>query len=239
MFHAKGPTFWELAVQALSSTERGYDLLAPKFEYTPFRTPDFIIDKVGEHLQTLGPLSTGLDICCGTGAAMHMLRPLCRDQVVGLDVSAGMLAEAQRLTANAPGTAPLQFVRADALRMPFQSAFDVAVCFGAFGHILTKDEPRFVAQVAQVLRPGGRFVFVTSYMPSLWSPSFWLARGFNGVMRMRNALLSPPFIMYYLTFLLPKVQKLLEANGFDVDVRGSDCPWPFTALRLVTATKRS
>ena len=41
MFHAKGPTFWELAVQALSSTEHGYDLLAPKFDYTPFRTPDF------------------------------------------------------------------------------------------------------------------------------------------------------------------------------------------------------
>ena len=33
MFHPQGPTLWELAVQALSSTERGYDLLAPKFEF--------------------------------------------------------------------------------------------------------------------------------------------------------------------------------------------------------------
>ncbi len=174
MFHAKGPTFWELAVQALSSTEHGYDLLAPKFDYTPFRTPDFILAKVGEHLQTLGPLSTGLDICCGTGAALRFLRPACRDQVVGLDVSAGMLTEARRRTADAPGSSAMQFVRADALRMPFDAAFDVAVCFGAFGHILTKDEPQFVAQIAQVLKPGGRFVFVTAFMPPLYSLGYWL-----------------------------------------------------------------
>src|SRR5437763_800989 len=182
MFHAKGPTFWELAVQALSSTERGYDLLEPKFDYTPFRTPDAILARVGEHLKTFAPFEAGLDLCCGTGAAMRMLRPLCREKVVGLDVSAGMLAEAERRTADAPGTAALQFVRADALRMPFEEAFDVVVCFGAFGHILTSDEPRFVAQVAQVLRPGGRFVFVTTHMPPLWSLRYWLARGFNGVM---------------------------------------------------------
>src|SRR3954468_20283783 len=98
MFHPNGPTFRELAVQALSSTERGYDLLAPKFDYTPFRTPDSILARVGEHIRTLGPLTAGLDICCGTGAAMRTLRPFCRDQVVGLDVSAGMLTEARRRT---------------------------------------------------------------------------------------------------------------------------------------------
>src|SRR5476651_1046870 len=101
MFHPNGPTFWELAVQAISSTERGYDLLAPKFDYTPFRTPDEILARVGEHLASLGSLESGLDVCCGTGAAMRMLRPLCREKVVGLDVSAGMLAEARRRTLDA------------------------------------------------------------------------------------------------------------------------------------------
>lgn len=238
MFHPKGPTFFELARQALSSTDRGYDLLAPKFEYTPFRTPDFILDNVAEHLKTLGPFQTGLDICCGTGAAMRMLRPFCSERVVGIDRSAGMLAEAQRLTADAPGTAALEFVRGDALQMPFESAFDVAVCFGAFGHILTRDEPRFVGQIAQALRPGGRFVFVTAFMPPLWSPGYWLARGFNAAMRIRNLLWSPKFIMYYLTFLLPGAQKLLETAGFDVDVRPAGLAWPWSGLRLVTATRR-
>jgi ubiquinone/menaquinone biosynthesis C-methylase UbiE len=238
MFHPQGPSFWELAEQALSSTEHGYDLLAPKFDFTPFRTPDVILDKVGEYLRTLGPFGSGLDVCCGTGAAMRMQRPLCRERVVGIDVSAGMLAEAKRRTADAPGDATLEFVRGDALQMPFQQAFDVAVCFGAFGHILTRDEPRFVAQVAQVLKPGGRFVFVTAYMPPLWSLRYWLARGFNGVMRVRNFLISPPFIMYYLTFLLPDAQKLLEQAGFEVAVNDTAFAKPWGALKLVTATRR-
>ncbi len=239
MFHPKGPTFWELAVQALSSTERGYDLLAPKFEYTPFRTPDVILDRVGEYLQTLDPVSAGLDICCGTGAAMRMLRPACRDRVVGLDVSAGMLAQARRLNADAPGSAPLQFVRGDALRMPFDAAFDLAVCFGAFGHILPRDEGRFVAQIARVLGPGGRFVFVSAYMPPYWSPIYWMARGFNAAMHVRNLVWSPPFIMFYLTFMLPDAQKLLEANGFDVALPEVIFARPWTGLRLVTATRRA
>jgi SAM-dependent methyltransferase len=238
MFHKKGPTFWELAVQAMSSTERGYDLLAPKFEYTPFRTPDIILGQVGNYLRKLGPVSAGLDICCGTGAAMRMLRPICRDRVVGLDVSAGMLAEARRLSADAPGAATLEYVRGDALRMPFDGAFDLAVCFGAFGHILPKDERRFVTQVARVLRPGGRFVFVTAYMPPLWSPIYWMARGFNAAMHVRNLLWSPPFIMFYLTFLLPEAKELLESNGFDVALPDVEFAMQWTGLRLVTATRR-
>lgn len=35
MFTSEGPTVRELAVQALSSVEHGYDLLAPKFDHTP------------------------------------------------------------------------------------------------------------------------------------------------------------------------------------------------------------
>jgi ubiquinone/menaquinone biosynthesis C-methylase UbiE len=237
MFHKNGPTFWELAVQAMSSTERGYDLLAPKFEYTPFRTPDVILERVGEYLQTLGPVSAGLDICCGTGAGMRMLRPLCRERVVGLDVSAGMLAEARRLSTDAPGAASLEYVRGDALRMPFDAAFDLAVCFGAFGHILPRDEGRFVVQIARVLKPGGRFVFVTAYMPPFWSPIYWMARGFNAAMHVRNLLWSPPFIMYYLTFMLPQAKELLAATGFAVELPDVEFALPWTGLRVVTATR--
>ena len=134
----------ELAQQALSSTERGYDLLAPKFDYTPFRTPDLMLEAVADHLRTDAPFGAGLDLGCGTGAARCMLRPLCRERVVGIDFSQGMLAVARQRTADAPGTAPLEFVRGNVLSMPFDRAFDVAVSFGAFGHILRKDEPRFV-----------------------------------------------------------------------------------------------
>jgi hypothetical protein len=44
--------------------------------------------------------------------------------------------------------------------------------------------------------------------------------------------------MYYLTFLLPEVQQLLESAGFDVAVDGAGIEWPWKGLKLVTATKR-
>jgi ubiquinone/menaquinone biosynthesis C-methylase UbiE len=237
MFHPQGPTFFELARQALSSTERGYDLLAPKFDYTPFRTPDAVLRSVAEHLRGFAPFGAGLDVCCGTGAGMAMLRPLCRERVVGLDFSEGMLAVGREKTAEAPGTAALEFVRGDALAMPFGEAFDVAVCFGAHGHILPRDEDRFVAEVARVLRPGGRFAFVTTFLPPVWSRRWWLARLFNAAMHARNLVIRPPFVMYYLTFLLPDVTIILRRHGLAAEVRelGGEPPW--NDLRLVIATR--
>ncbi len=239
MFHPKGPTFRELAVQALSSTQRGYDLLAPKFDYTPFRTPQLLLDAVGEQLAALGPFDAGLDLCCGTGAAMAVIRRHCRRRVTGIDFSQGMLEVARQRTSDAPGDAPLEFVRGDVLAMPFAEAFDLAVCFGAFGHILQQDEPRFVAEIARVLRPGGRFVFITTHMPPLISPRYWFSRLFNAAMRVRNFLIKPEFIMYYLTFLLPEVKILLQRHGFEVEVRHMGFKGTWSAARLVIATRSS
>jgi ubiquinone/menaquinone biosynthesis C-methylase UbiE len=238
MFHTKGPTFRELAEQALSSTQRGYDLLAPKFDYTPFRTPQPLLDAVGRHLDELGPFDAAIDLCCGTGAGMAMLRSRCRRLVAGIDFSRGMIEEARRVVAAAPGEARLQWVRGDVLTLPFAPAFDLAVSFGAFGHILPKDEPRFVAEIARILRPGGRFVFVTTYMPPLTSPNYWFARLFNAAMHVRNFLIRPPFIMYYLTFLLPDVATLLSQHGFEVEVREMGFKGVWSAARLVIATKQ-
>lgn len=247
MFHPQGPTFRELAVQALSSTQRGYDLLAPKFDYTPFRTPQGLLDAVGEQLDALGPFDAGLDLCCGTGAAMMVIRRHCRHRVVGIDFSRGMLDEARRLTAplTLPSPLPrgegpeasLEFVLGDVLSLPFAAEFDLAVCFGAFGHILPQDEPRFVAEIARVLRPGGRFVFITMHMPSWWSPQRWMSWLFNAAMRLRNVLVKPPFIMYYLTFLLPEAATLLRRHGFEVEVRDLKFPGMWSAARLVIATR--
>ncbi len=230
MFHPNGPTFFELAVQALSSTRHGYDLLAPKFDYTPFRTPPPVLEAVAAQLAPRGPFGRGLDLCCGTGAALAMLRPLCR-AVVGLDFSPGMLAIARDHLAG------VELVRGDALALPFGEAFDIVTCFGALGHIQQRDQRRFVAESARVLRPGGCFVFVTGYLPPTWSLRYWAARLFNGAMRVRNWLVAPPFIMYYLTFLLPDVERLLRAHGLAVEVQALNLPGELAHLFTVIGTK--
>ena len=168
---------------------------------------------------------------------MTVIRPYCRHQVIGIDFSQGMLEVARQRTATSPGEARLEFVRGDVLAMPFPAAFDLAVSFGAFGHILPKDEPRFVAEIARVLKPGGRFVFITTYMPPKWSPHYWFSRLFNGAMHVRNFVKKPEFIMYYLTFLLPEVENLLRQHGFAVEVRDMGFKGMWSAARLVIATR--
>jgi ubiquinone/menaquinone biosynthesis C-methylase UbiE len=240
MFHPKGPRFVELVRQGLSSVEEGYDLLAPKFEYTPFRTPEPVLEASLGQWGPPGSVGSALDVCCGTGAAMRHLRPLCRERVVGVDLSQGMLDEARRRLADAPGTAALELVHGDALALPWREEFDLVTSFGAFGHIPEEDEPRLVENIHRVLKPGGRFVFVTGNEPSRRRAGYWMARAFNAAMRVRNALWSPPFVMYYLTFLLPRARALLEARGFSVETRRMVLPEPYSRYELyeVIATRR-
>ena len=59
-------------------------------------------------------------------------------------------------------------------------------------------------------------------------------------MRVRNALWHPPFVMYYLTFLLPRARALLEARGFSLEVLHPALPEPYARAGLCTviATRR-
>lgn len=243
MFHPRGPTLRELARQALSSVPRGYDLLAPKFDFTPFRTPDSVLRPALALLGGEGSLGSALDLGCGTGAALRHLRPRCRERCVGVDLSAGMLAEARRQLEQeeAPGAARLELLQADLLQLPapLQAGdFDAVTLFGALGHILAADEPRLVDAAARALRPGGRFLVVTGESASPWRLGTWLAWGFNGVMRVRNALWSPPFVMYYLSFRLPRARALLEARGFSVEVHRGLFPAPWKHAVALVATLR-
>jgi ubiquinone/menaquinone biosynthesis C-methylase UbiE len=238
MFHPRGPTFLELARQCLSSTERGYDLLAPKFDYTPFRTPDFVLEGLAKVLGSPQSIDDGLDVCCGTGAAIGLLQPLCRRRIVGIDFSQGMLDVARERFPATLSAPRVELVRGDVLTMSFREEFDLAVTVGSLGHILPRDEPRFVERIHAALRRGGRFAFVTTGMPPVWSPAYLLSRGFNAAMRVRNLVKRPPFIMYYLTFLLPKIATLLEQQGFDVRVHDEAFTGRLRMLKAVVATKR-
>jgi SAM-dependent methyltransferase len=212
MFSAQGPTFGELCVQALSSVERGYDLLAPKFDHTPFRTPASILDATTAALAALGPFRDGLDVCCGTGAGLQVLEPVCERRITGVDFSAGMLARARDAHPDAT------WVRADARALPFAAGFDLAVSFGAFGHFLPRERPAVLAGVHRALRPGGLFALAIGAPAPITSPAYWVEAGFDLVMRVRNAVWRPPFVMYYRTMPLGAVRDDLVAAGFDVMV---------------------
>jgi ubiquinone/menaquinone biosynthesis C-methylase UbiE len=200
----------ELAMQALSSVEGGYDLLAPKFDHTPFRTPDSVLDATTDALRPLGPFGRGLDVCCGTGAGMQVLKSLCQGPVMGVDFSTGMLAQARHAHPDAA------WVRADVRALPVAGAFDLAVSFGALGHFRPADRPALFASVRRALAPGGIFAFPVAAPQPVTSRWYWALAGFDLAMRARNALWRPPFVMYYRTCPLHAVCSDLTASGFTV-----------------------
>jgi SAM-dependent methyltransferase len=107
-----------------------------------------------------------LEIGCGAAQCARWLVAQGA-RVTAFDVSGGQLAQARELDART-GVRVERLVQADAQRLPFRdAAFDV-VC-SSFGAIpFVDDSARAMAEVARVLRPGGRFVFSITH-PTRWA----------------------------------------------------------------------
>ena len=210
-----------------------FDAIAPRYDLVN-RVMTFRLDVRWRRLavQSLG-LDAGssvLDLAAGTG-------DLCRElaaaglRPVGVDMSRGMLAHART-------SAPL--VQADALRLPVpDSAVDGITCgFGLRNFVAV--EP-FVAELARVVRPGGRIALLEVAEPAnpvlRWGHSVY----FGKVVPRIGALLSDGAAYQYLpksvAYLPPPAELLsmIHGAGFDaVDRRlltGG-------ISQLVTATRR-
>ena len=110
-------------------------------------------------LLALAPLSgeTVLDIGCGGGTtAMELVRAVAPDgKVVGVDVSAAVLAYAKRA---ATGCERVRFVRGDAQVFPFEPA-SVDAAFSRFGVMFFADPTAAFINIRRSLRPNGRLAF--------------------------------------------------------------------------------
>jgi ubiquinone/menaquinone biosynthesis C-methylase UbiE len=124
----------------------------PRFQEATYRP---VHDAVLARLTEAQPEMV-LDLGCGTGQLVRRLTEEFPDaEVVGLDYSAGMLAEASHRV----GTCA-NLVRADAQYLPFRSAsVDVVVCTESFHWY--RDQQRALAALAAVLRPGGQLVIAS------------------------------------------------------------------------------
>lgn len=119
-----------------------------------------------------------LDVACGTGR--HAIPLAARGfQVVGIDLSAGMLEQAQAAAAEAG--VEIEFRQADATEFTIDEPCDAAICIceGAFGLLASDDDPiehplAILRCVAGALKPGSPAIFTVLN-------GYRMAREFNQV----------------------------------------------------------
>jgi ubiquinone/menaquinone biosynthesis C-methylase UbiE len=117
--------------------------------------PVEIVQRAREIIEGLGiaPGSRVLDVGCGTGVLVPMLREQLEGTgfVVATDVSMNMLREGRKKH----GGALAGWVQSDAACLPLRErSFDWILCYSVFPHFL--DRRGVVSLLARTLRPGGR-----------------------------------------------------------------------------------
>jgi ubiquinone/menaquinone biosynthesis C-methylase UbiE len=118
-------------------------------------------------LEAIGPDDRCiLDIGCGTGVfADRVLRRFPETHVWGIDLSAGMLRQCQPRCAESGNR--FHVVQGNSERLPFKDdAFDVITCTHSFHHY--PSQPRVLAEMHRVLRPGGRLFIIDGDRDRWW-----------------------------------------------------------------------
>lgn len=116
------------------------------------------------HAAALRPGMRSLDVATGTGKVAHGLWRAAQPggEAIGLDFSEGMLTVARARYPAVPG---LRFVQGDALHLPLEDgSFDAATI--AFGMRNLADYRQGFAEMARVVRPGGRVVCLEIARPT-------------------------------------------------------------------------
>ncbi len=121
---------------------------------------------MGVMLARVGPGSSVLDVCCGTGDFAFALRRAVgpSGRVVGVDVSGEMLKIAREKSGR--NQLYVEFMRGDVLDLPFpDGGFDA--CTAGFGIRNVADITRAFGEMRRVCRPGGRVVCLEITQPRI------------------------------------------------------------------------
>jgi demethylmenaquinone methyltransferase / 2-methoxy-6-polyprenyl-1,4-benzoquinol methylase len=169
----------------------------------------------------VGPGDSALDVCCGTGdLALALARRVgAEGSVIGCDFSSPMLDAARRKAARR-GVDAVRFEPADALHLPYEEGSFDAVTVG-FGVRNLADLERGLAQMARVLRPGGRLVILEITQPARPPLSGFYSLWFDRIVPLLGAIAGDRDAYTYLPESVkrfpapPGLAALMDAAGLE------------------------
>jgi demethylmenaquinone methyltransferase/2-methoxy-6-polyprenyl-1,4-benzoquinol methylase len=188
-----------------------------------------------------------LDLCCGTGDLSFDLARAGKARIIGADFAHPMLVRAKEKSAQRAGAsqngaqAPVPFLEADALRLPFaDNSFDLVTT--AFGFRNLANYEAGLREIHRILKPGGTIAILEFTEPPpgfLGSLYRWY---FQKILSRIGGLISGNYTAYtYLPksvsrfFLPPELAALIESVGYNAVAYRT---WTFGTVALHTAQRR-
>lgn len=149
-----------------------------------------------------------LDVACGTGRTLKMIRGMLPDvSLVGIDLSPAYLRKANQVLSEIPGVLP-QLVQANAEEMPFlDNHFHAVTSVFLFHELPPQARQRVIKESFRVVKPGGVLIICDSIQlddsPELAAP-----------MRNFSTMFHEPYYRHYISDDL--VERLQTAGFTDV-----------------------
>jgi SAM-dependent methyltransferase len=191
-----------------AAVEAQYDAEAPEFDDQPYPTTSHETF-VRRLIETCPADGTVLDAPCGTGRYFAQVVAAGR-KVVGIDQSAGMLAQAR-----AKGLAS-RLEHVGLQELPFDGEVDGSVTIDAMENVPPEDWPVVLANLHRAVRPRGHLYITVETQDDDDIDAAFAANTAQGLPAVRGEIIEGDTAGYHYYPSREQVLRWLDAEGLDV-----------------------
>jgi len=209
-----------------AAVEASYDSEAPTYDENPYavETQRRFVERL---VATCPPDGVVLDAPCGTGQYFALVAAAGR-RVVGIDQSAGMLAQARaRDIAVALHQVGLQ-------ELQFDREFDAAMTVDAMENVFPEDWPAVLANLRRAVRPGGHIYLTVEEVPETVLDDALADLSGRGLPVVRGEVIEGDVAGYHYYPGRRQVARWLEAEGLAIVEQDTEAheDWAYWHLLL-------